>query len=296
LNKAAQVEFGKTVKVEKPGYNFEITLSPHNRRIQVLKYGGTDIPGMIEHIEEIIEQHDYVEKVFCKVKKSDAEVFQKNNYRTEGVIRNYFGSEDAVVMAKFPVESREVTEPSVQQKEEEILESLKSQPVIPGVDILPEGYKFKIASDDNDFIQLAELYKQVFESYPFPIFDPEYLKETAKSHIIYGLVYNADVQLVGAASAEMNLEYKNAEMTDFATLLSERGRGLASILLENLEREACKKGVENYYTIARSRSFGMNKVFAKAGYEFTGKLRNNCNISGSFENMSIWCKCPKRDT
>jgi len=79
-------------------------------------------------------------------------------------------------------------------------------------------------------------------------------------------------------------------MTDFATLPSERGKGLASILLNNLEEEARKRGTEYFYTIARSRSFGMNKVFKRAGYEYTGKLINNCNMCGEIENMYIWCK------
>jgi hypothetical protein len=34
----------------------------------------------------------------------------------------------------------------------------------------------------------------------------------------------------------------------------------------------------------------MNKVFAGAGYGFSGVLINNCNISGDFEDMNVWFK------
>ena len=154
---------------------------------------------------------------------------------------------------------------------------------------LPDGYTFTITTEKKHYNDLASLYKKVFETYPFPIFDPDYLKKTAESNIIYGIIYNGEGIPVGAASAETD-RYKNAEMTDFATLPSERGKGLASILLRSLEEEAENRGIKNFYTIARCRSLGMNKVFLKGGYKFTGKLINNCNICGDMENMAIWCK------
>ena len=79
-------------------------------------------------------------------------------------------------------------------------------------------------------------------------------------------------------------------MTDFATLPSERGKGLAAILLNVLEEAAKNRGIKYLYTIARSRSMGMSKVFKNAGYELTGTLINSCTICGQFENMHIWCK------
>ncbi|MFP4498398.1 MAG: putative beta-lysine N-acetyltransferase, partial [Vulcanimicrobiota bacterium] len=148
----------------------------------------------------------------------------------------------------------------------------------------------QIASTDADFEKLAGLYKKVFKTYPFPVFDPSYLKRTAQSHIMYGIIYNHKGELVAAASSEMDLPHKNAEMTDFATLPSQRGKGLASILLQYLEEQTRKSGISDFYTIARSRSFGMNRVFKNAGYKMTGKLVNNCCISGQLENMTIWCK------
>jgi hypothetical protein len=42
------------------------------------------------------------------------------------------------------------------------------------------------------------------------------------------------------------------------------------------------------YTIARAIFRPINAVFAGAGYQFGGLLKNNTNISGSMESMNVW--------
>ena len=49
-------------------------------------------------------------------------------------------------------------------------------------------------------------------------------------------------------------------------------------------------GIDTFYTIARSVSFGMNITFAKMDYKYTGTLKNNTNISGNIESMNVWYK------
>ncbi len=34
----------------------------------------------------------------------------------------------------------------------------------------------------------------------------------------------------------------------------------------------------------------MNNVFHRLGYEFNGRLVNNCDIFGAYEDMNIWVK------
>jgi len=34
----------------------------------------------------------------------------------------------------------------------------------------------------------------------------------------------------------------------------------------------------------------MNRVFYNLGYEFMGRLVNNCDIQGAFEDMNIWVR------
>jgi len=282
--------YGKTVKVEGKKFKFEVFVSEHNKRIRLIDYEGPEIDRVLEELDRIGKENEFATKIFSKIKKSHLEVFKKHGYLQEGVIKGYFNGEDAPVMSKFLHPEREYTHPSIDKQETDILDSLKDDSRKAAVPEMPAGYTFIIAQNKKHFQDLAELYKKVFETYPFPIFDPEYLEKTALTHIIYGVIYNREGKAVGAASAETELSYNNAEMTDFATLPSERGKGLATILLNNLEEEARKRGIKYFYTIARSRSLGMNKVFKRAGYEYTGKLINNCNMCGEMENMYIWCK------
>jgi putative beta-lysine N-acetyltransferase len=79
-------------------------------------------------------------------------------------------------------------------------------------------------------------------------------------------------------------------MTDFATLPSQRGSGHASYILHQLEDELKKRDYHALYSIARATSYGMNKVFKEAAYEYTGRLIQNCHIAGELEDMNLWSK------
>lgn len=136
---------------------------------------------------------------------------------------------------------------------------------------------------------MVALYDHVFETYPFPIHDPEYLKETMESHVLYfGAFYEGD--LVGIASSEQSLPQRNAEMTDFAVDPKHRGRQLAYHLLIKMEGHMKAAGMNTLYTIARAKSYGMNMTFKKAGYHYTGTLYNNTQIGGQIESMHVWYK------
>ena len=51
-----------------------------------------------------------------------------------------------------------------------------------------------------------------------------------------------------------------------------------------------RRGMRTAYTIARAVSPGMNITFARLGYQFSGTLINNTQISGAIESMNIWHK------
>ncbi|MCD4785618.1 MAG: putative beta-lysine N-acetyltransferase [Candidatus Eremiobacteraeota bacterium] len=290
MQTSAIENMGKKVEISEEGYSLSAFISPFNMRVRLIKYNGPRIDKVVKKLDELAYKNDFAKKIFAKVRESDSSVFGSMGYENEGVIKGYYNGKDAVVMSRFVDVVRRSTQPSVVEKELQVERILKGVEESSHEPELPKGYVFLIAETENQFKKLAELYREVFESYPFPIYNPEYLMETAKSHIIYGLIFNENGKLVAASSAEIDFNNKNAEMTDFATLTSERGKGLASVLLTNLEKAIEKKDIKCLYTLARSKSVGMNVVFKKAGYEFTGKAKNNCNICGEFENMSIWCK------
>ena len=96
--------------------------------------------------------------------------------------------------------------------------------------------------------------------------------------------------MAAVAAAEVDSGNKNAEMTDFATLPKWRSMGFAKTLLKHMEKQARKREVQTAFTIARAESDGINFVFKNSGYRYAGMLKNNTQISGSIQSMTVWYK------
>lgn len=153
---------------------------------------------------------------------------------------------------------------------------------------IPPEYKLKKLID-TDADELAKLYKEVFSIYPTPLDRPSYIRQTMKEGTIY-YGFEHQGQIVSAASAEVNLFYRNAELTDCATLKDHRKYGLMKHLLIQLEKELRSSGVFCAYSIARSLSYGMNAALKQLGYTYRGRFINNCYIYDKLEDMNIWVR------
>jgi putative beta-lysine N-acetyltransferase len=279
-------QIGHEYRVAGKGFKVRMVVSEFNDRIQVLDYQARDPAALVVALVAEARRRG-LGKIFMKAPDFDRERLEQAGMIVEGTISGYFAGQPAIVMSLFLDEER-LQRPDAEQ-EDRILRDIRSRPADSSVPPLPDGYLMTVANhaDAND---LARLYATVFASYPFPITDPEYLVATMDTHVVYRIVRDAGGDLVAAASAETNRTYANAEMTDFATLRSQRGLGLAQHLLAALEGDMRGWSIPNLYTIARARSAGMNRVFYNRGYELTGTLVNNCHIAGRFEDMHVWCK------
>lgn len=263
-----------------------------NDRIYLMKLGG-DVLETIEHLDSLAAEHGY-SKIIAKVPEAAQEAFEQHGYIMEAMIpRFYNGSTDAYFMAKFIDPER-----GVEKNEDKIFDVLsaantKSRDILTCE--LPEGYTYAVA-DESQAEEISSVYRQVFESYPFPILDAGYVLQTMKENVIYFCVMHGD-KIVSVASSEMDKEAENVEMTDFATLPDHLSHGFAVFLLKKMEEVMKMMGMKTAYTIARAASFGMNITFAKMGYEYVGTLTNNTDICGNLESMNIWFKplCPVSD-
>jgi putative beta-lysine N-acetyltransferase len=110
-----------------------------------------------------------------------------------------------------------------------------------------------------------------------------------KRHVAYFGVTEGN-RLIALSASEMDPAYKNAEMTDFATLPLRRGNGFGKHLLTFMEQALKVTSIKTAYTIARAASPGINVTFARCNYKYGGRLINNTNISGQIESMNIWYK------
>jgi putative beta-lysine N-acetyltransferase len=259
---------------------------PLNDRVYLMKLGPGIARFTLEKAEALAREHGY-SKIFAKVPASVGDAFDERGYIAEAVVPGFFqGRDDGVFFARYlDPDRREI--PDEAAIEDVIATALarreKFTPSTP-----PPGFSIRPA-EPEDAPALAALYDAVFETYPFPIHDPGYIRETMQSHIRYYCAVQ-DGRIVAASSAETDEDARNVEMTDFATHPSCRGRGLCAALLRQMEGDMREEGMRTAYTIARAAQYPINITFARAGYEFGGTLRNNTHICGAFESMNVWYK------
>jgi beta-lysine N6-acetyltransferase len=260
---------------------------PQSDRVYLMKLDRRDLPEITGLLDAIAERNGY-SKIFAKIPEDAVTAFTEHDYRQEAHIPGFYhGEKDALFLGKFLDPAR--AEPKEPEVLEEVIALAKSKAAKRLEEfVLPEGMRL-IACAPDHAEEMSRIYQEVFPTYPFPIHEPAYLQETMASHIDYFGVLEDD-RLIALSSAEKDLKGANVEMTDFATLPSYRGRGLARCLLQAMESAMLKRKMCTAYTIARAVSPGMNITFAQMGYQFSGTLVNNTQISGSVESMNIWYK------
>jgi putative beta-lysine N-acetyltransferase len=273
--------------IETIGYS-QIQHGQENNRIYLMKYDFRDQKQIITTLEQLALKANYT-KIFVKIPQTAEKLFSQADYQREACIPRFKnGQEDYVFMGKYLDEKRAVSieRTLIDQVLAAAQDKAKNKPEARLT--LPQGMQIKVLSP-RDTSAMAQIYKQVFKTYPFPIHDPDYLVHTMKKNIIYFGIFKS-AQLIALASSETDPAFQNSEMTDFATLEAYRGQNLSLILLQQMEKSMRNKGYKTLYTIARAVAFGMNITFAKAGYTFSGTLINNTNISGRIESMNVWYK------
>lgn len=257
-----------------------------NNRLYLMKLNDLDESTIIKQIHEIAIENNY-SKIVAKVPKKFKSLFVTNGYKEEASIPNYYkGIEDCLFMCKYLEYQRGSLENETELQK--VLMSAKSKSGSLKTSTLPTDVNIK-ALNPEDIYNMVSLYKKVFKTYPFPIFDEKYILKTMNENLMYFGIYKKD-ELIAISSSETDKEYSNCEMTDFAVLPEYRGKNYSIILLQEMEKELKKLDFKVLYTIARAKSYGMNITFSKLGYKYGGLLINNTNISGDIESMTIWYK------
>lgn len=264
---------------------------PANDRVYLMKMaGGADaaLPGALIALGR---RHGYG-KIFAKVPAAAAGDFRQAGYESEATVPGYYGgSGQADLLCYYLQPARR------QEREAEQLDAVLRQAEAVSVSVAGIGFRRRQAvagvtvrsCAPADAEAMAALYRAVFASYPFPVDDPGYLRQTLRDHVHY-VGAERGGRLIALASAECDMAAGSAEMTDFATMPECRGLGLGGLLLEASEQAMQAAGIRTAYTIARAVSVPINVLFSRAGYRYTGRLRNNTQISGCLESMNVWYK------
>jgi putative beta-lysine N-acetyltransferase len=273
-------------KLQKIGHSI-IQHGNENKRVYLIKLDKRDLNEIVPQIENLAKKRHYG-KIFCKVPEWARDQFENHHYLLKASIpRFYQGKENVYFMTKFLNPKRRLLTTEDKNK---IQTNIKLAKVKAAKSPPKTSLRYQIRKLRERHVEaLSHLYKAVYESYPFPITEAVYLRQTMQSHVDYFGIF-IDKSLIAASSAEKDVDASNAEMTDFATLPHFRGKGLATTLLVGMENEMKNQNIRTLFTIARSLSPGMNITFARCGYQYSGTLINNTQIFGHIESMNIWYK------
>ncbi len=258
----------------------------HNDRIYVMRFDPVNSRDLLYELETLARKNRYG-KIFAKIPADEWRAFEESDFQIEAVIPGlYKGIIDGLFVAKFFHATRR------QELNPDILDRVRHWTQTASANFkkhdsrkLPEISTCR----PSDAPEMSALYKQVFQTYPFPIGDPAYLQHMMNAGVPYYAIRESG-RIAALAAAEIDGDHQNAEMTDFATLPKWRGQGFAGVLLNHMERSAGERGIKTVYTIARAASTGMNAVFQNRGYRYSGLLINNSQICGAIQSMTIWHK------
>ncbi len=274
--------------VSSTDYTMDVSLDFFNERLKIEDYRG-DVASIHKQIIRLLDEHPFT-KVIVKSRQEDWKVFIELGYQFEALYTGYFNGSDAYSMALFTENSRRTSEYWIY--EDETIEQVKEIPCTLELPNAP-GHMIRKA-EEKDAEELSNLYQAVFEIYPTPMNDPEYIRKLMKHDSIF-YVAEFDGKIVSTASADINPTYHNAELTDCATLPDHRKNGLMKILIAKLETELKEQQIYCAYSIARALSFGMNAVFHQRKYAYKGRFTKNCNIYNKLEDMNLWvCDLSRR--
>lgn len=278
--------YNKQIRIDKENITADICLDFFNERLRVDDYRGS-ISALNEEVGQLVQQHQF-SKTIIKARTEHVSPFLEHGYLPEALFTGYFNGGNATMMCRFHTNERKRSD--YWTEEDDIMDQIFALPLKGKQEsyTIPEPYSIRLA-EKGDSTKLSALYGSVFEIYPTPMNNPSYIDKTMDDGTIYYIV-ERDGQIVSAASAEINEEYHNAEITDCATLPEHRKYGLMKILIDKLENELKRKKIFCAYSIARSLSFGMNAVFYQRSYKYKGRMIKNCRIFDKYEDMNLWVR------
>lgn len=269
-----------------PGGIRRIVHDEHNLRLKL--YGlrsSTELSSAAAVIDETSARG--VSKLIVYARPGDDEGWRRAGLLHEGTIRRYFADGgDAEIWSRFTTKERRRTKATADQdRTVEIARALEATPPE-----LAKGYRCEIATRE-DAGAIAGLMKRVFSRYPETIDAKSIASAIDEGEKHFRVARDGSGHIVASASAEIDSRNRSAELTDCATDPDARGRGLMRFILRALEidlRERFRN--TDVYTLARADEPAMNCAFAKLGYDYTGRLVNNCHMPNGWESMNIWCR------
>lgn len=278
----------RKLKVGREGWQAEGVLDMISTRVKLKRYQVDSRAGLADLGDYLLAlaREKGCGKVLAEVKEADWEQFLGRGFTLEGIIPGYFAGETAYWLSYFVDPARQHS--ARLEQEHHVLETVLTEEHAPPPVLAAEFQLSRPTQDDAE--DLANLYGQVFTTYPSPLNDPEYVREQMESEEAIFRFVRHEGRIISAAAAEVDWSHRNAEMTNCATVPGYRGKGLMAAMMYDLQAEMAEREIGCCFSLARASSHGMNLVLRRLGYRFRGRLINNSHIMGGLEDMNIWVR------
>ncbi|MZP31203.1 putative beta-lysine N-acetyltransferase [Heliobacterium undosum] len=263
------------------------TIDQTNLRLVIDGYPRVSNPARLAEHWISLAREQGLEKIWLWTFDKDVAEFQASGFVEEGRIPEDSYAKPTVILAHYLRPERGRSEYIAE--EDILLRHIQEAPVRP-LSPLPEGLRVAHLSP-VDSPAISRLMQAVFASYPTPVDDPRYIAGLMEKGCHFAGVFDGE-ELVSMAAAYPDKRWQRCEITDCATLDGYRGLSLTERLIGRLEPLMLHWMPFRFYTLARARSYGINRTFFKLGYRFCGRLINNCHIAGGYEDMNLWVRLP----
>jgi len=263
----------------------DVKVDRYNRRLRFVGPGRpADFDRWIATSGETLEE---VGKIIVYARDDDRG-WDRRGFIREGAISRFFSDgRDAIVFSRFVDDDRRHNERRGEEDRIVSLSRSKANGKLSGG--FAEGFLCRIATRDDAAV-ISKLLESTFRDYPDPI-DVDTVRSWIDEGERHFRVVEQGGRVVACASADLDRANRNAELTDCATIPEMRGRGLMTSILKQLENDCVDElGITDFYTLARAGEAGINIAFARLGYEYTGRLVNNCRMPDGWESMNAWCR------
>jgi putative beta-lysine N-acetyltransferase len=140
-----------------------------------MDFNPEDAPDILETLDHMAAREKYG-KISAKVPASMQKLFLDNGYGIEAIIPEFYnGKEDGLFVGKFLDEKRAV-ETNISLLKDVLKKAQAKKQQRNGIGE-PGAYSIRLCTPE-DAGTMAEIYKDVFLTYPFPFDNSEYLNRT----------------------------------------------------------------------------------------------------------------------
>ncbi|CAM4276122.1 putative beta-lysine N-acetyltransferase [Zobellia roscoffensis] len=259
----------------------------HNR-VYLMETEQYDWNSLIDNMKTIAHKMDY-DKILSRVPEEAKEVFKSKGHVVEAKIPKLYNGEKA---GYFLADYLNTERAKSNIKVKKTITSVKT--IALAANSTSEDAHFALPEylevrklEESDLPAIIQLHKKAFLSYPFPIHEPEYLKQLLKNnHEFYGLFEKGE--LLVSAILKVQESESSIEIVDFATHPNYNGQNLNYYLVQEIKKRVVNSKYKTIYALVRATSYGLNITFSKHGFLLGGTLMNNTVIRGNLESMNVW--------